>query len=208
MITTDDKITRLIRYRSAVRRMKAMGLSRVYSENIADAAGVSALQVRKDFCEEGVRGVRRGGYHVDSVLERLGEVLGRDVTHNFVLVGVGSLGTALLNYQAFAQHGIKIVAAFDVAPEKLDARARIPVLAAKHLTEYCRAHRIRYAIMAVPEAAAIEVYEALVAGGVKGILNFAPVRLRGGAGVTVNNVNLVYEIEQLVYFVKHTRSKT
>ncbi|MCX7848165.1 MAG: redox-sensing transcriptional repressor Rex [bacterium] len=207
MITTDDKVTRLLRYRSAVRRMKAMGLSRVYSDNIADATGVSALQVRKDFCEEGVRGVRRGGYLVDSVLARLEEVLGKDTTCVFVLVGVGSLGTALLKYDAFAHYGIKIVAAFDVDPAKLDARAPIPVLPVKDLTNYCRTHHIRYAIITVPEGAAIEVYEALVAGGVKGILNFAPVRLRSAGGVIVNNVNLVYEIEQLVYFVKHARSK-
>jgi NADH/NAD ratio-sensing transcriptional regulator Rex len=38
---------------------------------------------------------------------------------------------------------------------------------------------------------------------VKGILNFAPVRVRGGDGVVVNNVNLVYEIENLIYFVTH-----
>jgi len=207
MIATDDKTRRLIRYRSAVRRMKAMGLSRVYSENIADAAGVSALQVRKDFSEEGVRGVRRGGYQVDSVLERLGEVLGRDTAHEFVLVGMGSLGTALAKYQAFAQHGIKIVAAFDTDAKKLSEKGRVPVLHAREITQYCKKHRIKYAIMAVPEAEAIGVYEQLAAGGVKGILNFAPVRLRGGKRLVVNNVNLVYEIEHLVYFVDHTRRK-
>jgi len=203
MIATDDKITRLIRYKNAARRMKAMGLSRAYSENIADAAGVSAMQVRKDFSQEGVRGARRGGYHVDTLLERLTQVLGRETAHRFVLVGAGSLGTALLNYKAFAQQGIRIVAAFDANVKKLDARARVPVLAVSKLTAYCRAHRIRYAIMAVPEAAAMKMSEMLIAGGVKGILNFAPVRVRGGDGVVVNNVNLVYEIENLIYFVTH-----
>lgn len=207
MIVAEDKIMRLIRYKGIARRMKAMGLSRVYSDNIADAAGVSSLQVRKDFCEVGVRGMRRGGYQVDTVLSQLDKVLGADTPHEFVLVGLGSLGTALLNYQKFAQHGVKIVAAFEADPEKLNPKARVPVLPVKELASYCQAHRIRFAIMAVPEAAAIEVFEALVAGGVKGILNFAPVRLRSGGGVVVNNVNLLNEVEQLVYFVNHTARK-
>lgn len=207
MIVTDNKIMRLIRYKNAVRRMKAMGLTRVYSDNIADAVGVSALQVRKDFSQEGVQGVRRGGYCVDDVLERLTTIVGCEGIQTFVLVGVGSLGTALLKYTAFSIHGIEIVAAFDKDEERLAPDAPIPIYPVSMLSEYCRQHNIMYAIMTVPEAQAMDVCDILTASGIKGILNFAPIRVRGNDDVIVNNVNLVYEIENLVYFVRHMRNE-
>jgi hypothetical protein len=54
-------------------------------------------------------------------------------------------------------------------------------------------------IVAVPAAAAQEVVDRVVAGGVRGILNFAPVKLRVPAGVVLKNVNMVMELEALSF---------
>jgi len=53
------------------------------------------------------------------------------------------------------------------------------------------------AILSVPEPAASQTTEALIAAGIKGILNFAPILLKGGNGLVVQNINLALELENL-----------
>jgi redox-sensing transcriptional repressor len=71
-------ILRLSRYRNALRRLKSLGFVKVFSGNLADAAGVTSSQVRKDFSLFGITGNRRGGYHVDELIDRIGHILGKN----------------------------------------------------------------------------------------------------------------------------------
>jgi len=54
----------------------------------------------------------------------------------------------------------------------------------------------------VPGTAAQEVANTLLASGILGILNFAPIVLQVPEEVTVNNVNLAIELENLSYFIQ------
>ncbi|MEO1861495.1 MAG: redox-sensing transcriptional repressor Rex, partial [Verrucomicrobiia bacterium] len=62
-------------------------------------------------------------------------------------------------------------------------------------------HVVKLAILCVPPTAAQEVVNQLVECGVVGILNFAPIVLSVPDEVTVNNVNLAMELENLSYFI-------
>jgi redox-sensing transcriptional repressor len=64
-------IIRLSRYKNALNRLKTLNFVRVFSDNLADAAGVTAAQVRKDFSLFGITGNRRGGYKVDELADQL-----------------------------------------------------------------------------------------------------------------------------------------
>jgi redox-sensing transcriptional repressor len=55
------------------------------------------------------------------------------------------------------------------------------------------------AIIAVPAEAAQLVVDRVVKAGVKGILNFAPVKLRVPDGVALKNVNMAVELQGLSY---------
>ncbi len=57
------------------------------------------------------------------------------------------------------------------------------------------------AIIAVPEMMAKEVCDRLVACGIEGIINFAPVILKVPDYLIVNNVNLSDEIESVIFCV-------
>jgi redox-sensing transcriptional repressor len=182
-------------------RLKALNFVKVFSENLADAAGVSAAQVRKDFSMFGITGNRRGGYKIDELIEQLNSILGKDKLQKFVLVGVGNIGKALIDYPGFDKSGIKIAAGFDIDPAKIDEKAEVPVLPLEKLNDFINENDIKLAIICVPDFAAQQVLELLIPAGIKGILNFAPICLRGPDDCVINNINLETELENVIYFV-------
>lgn len=194
-------IIRLSRYKNALKRLKSLGFVKVFSGNLADAAGVTSSQVRKDFSLFNITGNRRGGYRVDELIDKIGLILGKNETQKVVIVGVGNIGKALLRYRGFESGGIKVVAGFDIDPAKYNKLAEVPLLPLEEFRPYIQTHGIKIAILAVPDVSAHHVSELMIAAGIKGILNFAPIQLRGAEEVIVSNINLEVELENLIYFV-------
>lgn len=200
-MTNRSCIIRLSRYRNALLKLKSLGFVRIFSENLADATSVSAAQVRKDFSIFGIRGNRRGGYQVDLLVRQLNEILGKDKIHSFILVGAGNLGRALLRYEGFEKNGIKIAAGFDTDPAKVNLDAETPVLPLEELEEFIKNNTIEFGIITVPDYAAQQVSQLMIRAGIKGILNFAPMRLKVPEGCVISNMNLETELENIIYFV-------
>jgi len=196
-----NRVLRLSRYKNAVLRLKSLNFVKVFSDNLADATGVTASQVRKDFSIFGISGNRRGGYNVDDLLGQLNKVLGKDKLQKLIIVGVGNIGKALLNYPGFSKSEIKIVAGFDIDHTKFAPNAEIPILPLDELTNYVKKNRIEIGIIAVPDFAAEQVFGVMAEAGIKGVFNFSPIRLPERAGIVVNNLDLETELENLIYFV-------
>ncbi len=196
----EKSIIRLSRYKNALRRLKTMGFGRVFSANLADAIGVTPSQVRKDFSIFGISGNKRGGYQIDQLIEHLNNILGKNTIKHAIIVGAGNIGAALAKYEGFEKDGIKIDALFEGDHLKVNPQAPIPVLHADNMIEFIQNNDIRIGIIAVPEAAAQQVLDLMVLSGVKGVLNFAPIRLRAPKECVVHNVNLVLELENVIYF--------
>ncbi len=201
MITNKNCIIRLSRYKNALYRLQALGFVKVFSDNLADAVGVTASQVRKDFSIFGISGNKKGGYQIDLLLEKLNSILGKDQLQKVIVIGAGHIGSALMRYRGFEKEGIKIIAGFDIDPAKINRSNVIPVLPLDEAKGFIKAQGIKIAILAVPDIAAQEVSEEISAAGIKGILNFAPLRLKDIEGCVINNVNLEIELENLIYFV-------
>jgi redox-sensing transcriptional repressor len=174
---------------------------KVFSDNLADAIGVTSEQVRKDFSLFGIIGNKRGGYTVEALIEKLNTILGKDRVQNVIVSGLGNIGTALTKYRGFEKEGIKIMAAFEVDSTKYDRKTVIPVLHIDEMPEYIRKNEIKIGIIAVPDIAAQQVADLMIGAGIRGILNFAPIRLRCPEDVVINNVNLELELESVIYFV-------
>jgi redox-sensing transcriptional repressor len=118
-------------------------------------------------------------------------------------VGVGHLGLALLSYRGFEKEGFEIVGAFDLEPNRRrDKKVTLPILGIEELPKFITEHGVRMAILSVPAAVAQEMANKLIAYGVMGILNFAPIVLDVPEEVMVNNVNLAIELENLSYFIQ------
>ena len=104
MNTNQEVIRRLSRYRNVMRKMKGLGLVKVFSDNLADAVGVSSSLVRKDFSMFNLTGNKRGGYRIDDLVAKLNVLLGKDKKQKIVIIGCGKLGQALMNHNGHEQN--------------------------------------------------------------------------------------------------------
>jgi redox-sensing transcriptional repressor len=196
-------IYRLSIYLRCLARLRENGIGTVSSEALAQAAGVKPTQLRKDLAYFGTFGTRGLGYDVADLSKKIADELGTSRLQPVVLVGVGHLGLALLSYRGFGKEGFEIVAAFDAEPHRQrDKKIRQPILGMNKLPDFVREHGVKVSILTVPAAAAQEVANQLVAAGIMGILNFAPIPLSVPEEVMVNNVNLAIELENLSYFIQ------
>ncbi|MBN2190045.1 MAG: redox-sensing transcriptional repressor Rex [Candidatus Aureabacteria bacterium] len=201
MASNRNCVIRLSRYKNALYRFEKLGFVKVFSDNLGEAVGVTAAQVRKDFSLFGITGNKRGGYQVKALIEKMNEILGKNELQNVVIVGSGNIGNALIKYKGFEKEGIKIVAAFDIDPAKFRDNSEIPVLSLERLKDFVKKSDVKIGVLAVPDIAAQQVADMMISSGIKGILNFAPINLRAPADIIVNYVNLELEIENLIYFV-------
>ena len=197
MDVTREAVERLSRYRAVLLRLKALGFVKVFSDNLGDALGVSASQVRKDFASFGMRGVKRGGYQIGDLLDRLAELLGVADTLPVIIIGCGNIGTALIHTYGGKREGVCVVAGFDINPQVISPKSEVPIYDMHDLLPYVEKHRIRVAILSVPEEAASGVMEQLRPSAVQGVLNFTRAQLRGDAQCLVQNIDFRMEIEKL-----------
>jgi redox-sensing transcriptional repressor len=195
-------IKRLSRYRLAIKKLRELGYNRITSTILGDKVGVTAAQIRKDFSKFEITGKRKGGYVVEDLLVKLEKILGKDRVHKLVLAGVGNLGRALIDYNGFYREGIEIIAGFDIDFSKLK-KMKIPVYPVDKMSDYIKSHRVQIGIIAVPEIAAQQVCNTMVSAGIRGILNFAPVRLITDESVVIQYVNIQNKLENIFYFVEN-----
>ncbi|MGI6438156.1 MAG: redox-sensing transcriptional repressor Rex [Sphaerochaeta sp.] len=206
-----DQLVRVTRYFRTLNRLKTIGLERVFAHNLADAAGVSAATVRKDFSQLGIYGQKRGGYALSELLASLAELLGKGDSQNCIILGCGRIGKALMHYSGFEQDGIRVVAGFDSDPLVYsDSSHPIPIYPLSRIDEVVKALDVKVGILAVPEQAANDSYERLLGSGVMGILNFTPITIKAqtrkdGRTPVVHNINIALELEQIFYELKFPR---
>lgn len=194
-------IKRLSIYMRVLKDLEKKGVEVVSSAELADICGVNAAQIRKDLTYFGEFGIRGVGYYVKELHFDIRKVLGLNQRRNVALVGVGNLGRALLSYRNFAEHGYNFVAAFETDPAKIGTivadDVRIEPL--EEIARTAAAKEIEIAIITTPAAAAQAVADRVVAAGIRGILNFAPVQLQVPGEVKVKKVDLTTEFDNLVY---------
>lgn len=180
----------------------------VSSEDLAVLTGYGAPQIRRDLTYFGQFGTPGRGYAVAELKISLGRILGLDKDWAVVLVGVGNLGAALLGYKGFRRQGFRLVAAFDKNPEVVGQTLQgVPVMDESQLLDVVAKEGVRMAVLTVPATAAQDVADKLSAAGVKALLNFAPVRLKVAAEVTVHTIDVAIELERLSFLTIHQNTK-
>ncbi len=174
----------------------------ISSTQLGQLLGFTDAQVRKDLAYFGQFGYPGVGYRCGELVAAIQRILGTDRLWPIAMVGVGNLGRALMGYRGFREQGFRIAAAFDADPAKVGRSLEgISVHSMERLSAVVAEQQIKLGILAVPGSAAGSVAETLVAAGLEGILNFAPVTLNLPPTIRVVSVDLAMELEQLSFAV-------
>jgi len=195
-------IRRLSVYTRCLLVLEEDGIKTVSSQELAERFNLNSAQVRKDLAYFGGFGVRGIGYRVSGLRSELERILGLDREWPVMLVGFGNLGSALFRYKGFARHGFTIAGIADDDPAKVGRTVdHLSIVASRDLAREVTTRGIQIAVVAVPAESAQAVTDQLVAGGIRAILNFAPVRLRVPRDVRLQDVDLSIELETLSFYL-------
>jgi len=181
------------------------GYTTVSSNQVGEPLSIKNAQVRKDLAFFGQFGHPGIGYRIEELIDTLRHILGIDHDWPLALVGLGNLGRALLRYRGFRTRGFHVVALFDNDPAKIGQQHEgLVVEPIESLRKVVVPRKIRLALLCVPTESAQRVADLLVASGIGGILNFAPVPLIVPAHVNLVPVDLSIQLENLAYKVQKT----
>lgn len=197
---SESAVRRLSLYLRTLQEAHDGGVVTLSSDELARRGGTTSAQVRKDLSLFGSFGKRGLGYSVDELRRQLEEILGLSHSWKVALVGAGKIGAALFSYADFRRKGFVIRSVYDADPAKVGTSwGKLTVRAAAELEDGLRADRTELVIIAVPATAAQQVIERVARAGVRGVLNFAPVRLRAPEWMSVRSVDMSVELEALSY---------
>ena len=189
-------------YLRTINKLMAEGELFISSYALAERLGLDTVLTRKDLAMAGVPGRPRRGYPAKELSEAINRALGWDSATDAALIGVGSLGSALLGYSGFEEQNLSVAVAFD-ADKRLQMTSihGVKVHPMEDLKRLVRQLKIKLAILAVPNAAAQDCADELVDAKIKGILNFTAVQLSVPKGVIVQNVDLAQPLAVLSHAI-------
>ena len=185
-------IKRLPKYYRYLRTLKNDGITSISSRELAAQMGTTASQVRQDFnCIGDVNGRQGIGYSVENLLSILEHLLfGNGDLLPTILIGCGRLGKAVSRFITPDTNGYKLIAAFDNAPDELEA--------------FCAEHHPEVAVLCLPRSGAEEISGRLVALGIQGFWNFSHYDLSVSyPDVVVENVHLGDSLMSLGYRLRN-----
>ncbi len=203
----DETVRRLPVYLRGIRLLSNQGHDSICSRSLADFLGINAWQIRKDLSYFGEMGKPGVGYCVEKLERRISKVLNLESGHNVVLVGVGNLGSAVLTFAGFGQYGFNIVSAFDSDPKKIGRKKGLIIVEDVAKLAAIKKKNVDLGIIAVPAESAQHIAEELVAAGVRGILNFAPVNITLPRKIKLITIDIAMELARLPYYLPSTGSR-
>lgn len=207
-ILSYPSIRRMPSYLRILKDLVATEQKTVSATLLAKALGFEPIVVRKDFDPLPVTGKSGVGYDINELIKAIEDHLGWNNITDAFLVGTGNLGSALLGYRGFEQYGVKIVLAFDSAPAKTHQTINeVHVLSIDELPMMAERMKVQIGILAVPAEAAQAVAEKMIKAGIRGIWNFAPVKLIVPEGVVVQNEDLAEGLAVLSVKLDRAKSK-
>lgn len=196
-------ISRLPLYVQTLNQLLRDGKSVVSSSELGDRLRITSSQIRRDLSYFGGFGKKGKGYDIISLMEALRKILNLNQIWQVVLVGVGHVGQALLNYDGFSRKGFEIIAAFDDSPKVVGKKyGGLEVKSVDQLEKEICTLKVEIGAITVPAESAQMVCDRLVNCGIRAILNYAPIALEVPEGVQVSNIDPVLQLQKMTYYLK------
>lgn len=198
----DIVIGRLPIYLRSLQRMMDEGRFVTSSQELGERLGISAAQIRKDLSQFGEFGKQGTGYTIEFLIEQIREILHIDRVWDVVVIGAGDIGHAIANYDGFNQRGFKVSMIFDNDPQIIGNKLNgFTVLDSNNMKAEVEKAGVKIAMLTVPASVAQEVTNELVEGGVKAILNYAPVNLNVPPEVRVQYIDPATHLQRMTYYL-------
>jgi len=196
-------IERLSQYRRALLICLEKGQTHIYSHEIAKIQHITAVQVRRDLMLIGYTGTLRKGYNVKELIDLIGEIIDSKGGINVAIIGMGNLGRALINYFTGKRSHLKIVASFDINPDKIGNKmSGVPCYGVDEMDQVIAEKNIKVGIMTVPAEFSTQTADLLVKAGIKGILNYTPKPVTVPEGVHLEEYDMITSLEKVAFYVK------
>lgn len=202
-VTPKKTLERLILYRIVLEELQSQGVTNAFSKELAERSGCSAVQIRRDFMFVGYSGNPQKGYVVKELHEKIRQLLEPEAGISMTLMGIGNLGRAILGYFGKLQPKFRVIAAFDSDEQKVDrVIAGCRCYHVKEVNSILRPHNVQLGVITVPSNQAQEAASLLIGAGVKGIVNFTPLRIKTPENVFVENMDITLTFEKVAYFAR------
>lgn len=201
---SETVIRRLPVYYRYLEEESEKGQVRISSKGLSEKTGFTASQIRQDLNNFGGFGQQGYGYNVESLKDEIAKIIGINKTRKAVVIGSGSLGCAIAKYKGFKNSGLEVKSLFDTNKEKIGTSIEgVAIRDMSELKDYVKKNKIDVGIITTPATYAQEITDTLVALGVKGIWNFAPLDLEVPEDVILESVRLNDSLLTLFYYINH-----
>jgi len=202
-VIADKTIERLSLYRWLLEVRVDQGTINLFSHQLASMACVTPAQVRRDLMAIGYSGSPNRGYIVKDLAESIGRVIDGKSPARVALVGMGNLGRAIASFLRGRRSSLQVVATFDSDESKAGRMiSGCRCYLQSEIEEVVSRDGITVAILAVPPESAQSLADRLVASGIRGILNYAPVPLRVPDWVYLENRDVTTALEKVAYYAR------
>ena len=199
----EKTIERLSEYRRTLRASHEQGITHIFSHVLAGIHGITAVQVRRDLMLIGFSSDTKKGYDVEVLIDFISSILDSRTTQHIAVIGMGHLGQALTKYFNGKNLKLKIVAAFDVDPDKVGhTMDDIPCYHMDEFEQRVQEHDINMVILSSPTNVASELVVPIINAGIKGVLNFTSKPLNFPRGIVIENYDITTLLEKVAYLVQ------
>lgn len=199
---SDSTIRRLSIYLRTLIILDKGGVITISSKKLAEIEGFTSAQIRKDFSYFGSFGRRGLGYNVKVLKKKIAEILGTNKKWNVILIGMGHLGSALMNYEEFKSRGFYITKIFDKDPKLSEKKFKgMTVFNVNQLEKKVDPRSESLAILTIPPQDVQSLIERLNLIGIKGVLYFASRTVTVPRSMIVRNEDTTIELETLTYHI-------
>ena len=201
-------IKRLPMYHRFLNQLVQEKVEKISSRELSQLMGITSSQLRQDLSHFGEFGQQGYGYNVLDLNQAICNILGLEKAYKAVIVGGGNIGKAIANYAGFKRRGLEILRIFDIDQQLIGHEVNgVIVEDLKGLAVFLDQENIDIGIIATPAEVAQEAAQVLMAKGVKGIWNFAPVTIKGSKGVIIEDIFLGDSLLQLFYRLSEVKHK-
>jgi redox-sensing transcriptional repressor len=192
-------LSRLCKIYTLLEEMNEKRETSISSHDIGKRLGVGSHNIRKDIGYLGEAGTSGAGYEIAKIKASIEDTLGFKKERNACIIGLGSLGSVIINYQTLPFPCFNIVAGFDSNINKLETiQTTIPVYPTYEIPAIVKREHIELAVVTEPDRNIEKITERLIEEGIKGIINFTPVLLSSPVeSVSIRNIDIITEFRYL-----------